>query len=141
MTLVEATGKKTRFLESTRCALNLQQVAVVNQRVETLGHDAAYRDQFDVVLARAVGSLAELVELGMPLLRVGGSLLAYKGAQAQQEIDQAAHAMKELKAELTAVHDAPCPGREASVLVEIRKKVRTPGRYPRRPGVPKKTPL
>jgi 16S rRNA (guanine527-N7)-methyltransferase len=88
-TLLEATGKKARFLTETAEALELHNVVVINDRAEKLGQRAEHRSAYDVVTARAVGRLRVLLDWGVPFVRPGGWLLAMKGRQAQEEIKEA----------------------------------------------------
>lgn len=136
-TLVEATGKKARFLEETIAALGLVNARVVNDRAETIGQDHHHhREQYDIVLARAVGRLPVLLELTVPLAKVGGLVLAMKGVQARQEIEEAKQALHLLHAHVIDVREA-----ETGVIVVIEKQRKTPRVYPRAPGDPKRAPL
>jgi len=139
--LIEATGKKARFLERTAAALRMGNVRVHNGRSETLARCGELRGRFDVVVARAVGSLAELVELALPLLAPDGRLLAVKGRSVQREVDEAAGALEQVGGGMVGVHPlVPRSGGEGSVAI-VRKLRATPERYPRLPGVPGKKPL
>ena len=83
VTLLEATGKKARFLAEAATALGLENVTVLSERAETLGSpDGGGRGAWDVVTARAVGGLPVLLELALPLVSEGGALLAIKGERA-----------------------------------------------------------
>ncbi len=136
-TLVEATGKKARFLQEAVDALGLSNVRIINDRAETLGQDhQAHRERYDVVLARAVGRLPVLLELTVPLARVGGLVLAMKGEQAQQEIAEAKPALHLLHAHVVDVRTTA-----TGVIVVIEKQRKTPRVYPRSPGEPKRSPL
>ena len=75
LTLLEATAKKTAFLQSAVEALQLDDAAVLTGRAEDLGHDASLRASFDLVLARAVAPLPALLELTLPFARVGGRVV------------------------------------------------------------------
>lgn len=135
-TLLEATGKKARFLEEAVAALGLENTVVVNDRAETAGHDAAHRARYDAVLARAVGTLNVLLELTVPFAIEGGHVLAVKGARAEDEIVDARQALHVLHARVTETR------RTATGTIVVVEKMRpTPRRYPRRPGEPKRTPL
>src|SRR5581483_7757717 len=79
LSLLEATGKKITFLEHVVKTLNLSNVKLINLRAEEAGQQAAYREQYDVVLARAVAHLPILVEYLLPLCRIGGRCVALKG--------------------------------------------------------------
>mgnify|MGYP001441006500 FL=1 len=137
VTLLEATEKKAAFLEGTAAALGLDNVKVVCDRAELAaapGHPM--RGHFDVVSARAVAALPTLLELTIPFLRVGGRLLAVKGERAEQELAEAARAMKLLGVELVQQVRQPT----ATVLL-LRKATETSLKYPRRSGEPKRRPL
>jgi 16S rRNA (guanine527-N7)-methyltransferase len=135
-TLVEATAKKAAFLRSTARALGLENVEVLAERAETIGQDRAHRGSYDAVIARAVGALRVLVELGVPLARVEGRCVFVKGARADEELAAAKKALHMLHARLEGIVDTPT-GR----LVVVTKRQPSPKKYPRRPGEPKRAPL
>jgi 16S rRNA (guanine527-N7)-methyltransferase len=136
-TLVEATGKKARFLDEAARQLELSNVRVVNDRAETLGQDHVnYRERFDVVLARAVGRLPVLLELTVPLAKVEGHVLAMKGTKAAEEIAESKQALHLLHAHVIDSIATP-----TGTLVIIQKMRKTPRNYPRAPGEPKRSPL
>lgn len=137
MTLVEATGKKARFLEDAARKLLLENVEVVNDRAEAIGRDRErFREAFDVCTARAVGPLRVLLELTVPLVRPGGLILAIKGERAGEEVEAAKHALHALHAHVIDTIKTP-----TGTIVVIEKQRRTPKLYPRRPGEPKRAPL
>lgn len=140
LTLLEATGKKCRFLEQVVDTLGLTGVTVINGRAEDLAHDPGHRGAYALALARAVAPLRVLVELALPFLRPGGHLAAPKGSAAPREVREAATALRLCGGEISAVQplDVPEP---APVLVLVRKTGETPDAYPRRPGIPSKRPL
>jgi len=135
-TLIEATGKKATFLQSVIDELALSNARVANDRAEVVGHDAAHRERYDAVMARAIGRLNVALELTLPLVKVGGQALLIKGAQADEEIAEARGALDRLRAEVAGVVPSPT-GR----IVVIDKHGPTPGKHPRRPGEPKRAPL
>ena len=136
-TLLEATGKKARFLQETITSLGLTNAVVINDRAETVGQDHEHhREQYDVVIARAVGRLPVLLELTVPLAKVGGLVLAMKGEQAESEIAEAKQALHMLHAHI--IDRRPT---ETGVIVVIEKQRKTPRSYPRAPGDPKRVPL
>lgn len=138
-TLVEATGKKARFLEEMKTELRLSNVQVRAERAETLGRDPAHRERYDAVVGRAVGPLCTFLELAMPLARVGGRVLALKGRKAEEEVKEAATALEQLGGTYGGIHRL-LKG-DDSAVIEIAKRQSTPDNYPRRPGMPKKRPL
>lgn len=140
LTLVEATRKKASFLEHLVAHLGLADVAIVGERAETLAHDPAHREKYDLVLARAVAPLAVLAELALPFLRGGGFLAAPKGSRALQELDDAGRAIELCGGRVLSAE--PLPGPDPSpTLVLVEKTRPTPAAYPRRPGLPAKRPL
>ncbi len=136
-TLLEATGKKAAFLDAATKRLSLENVCVINERAETVGRDREHhREHYDVAIARAVGRLAVLLELTVPLVKIGGLILAIKGEKALEELEEAKKAMHMLHCR----HVETVRGETGSVIV-IEKLRQTPGLYPRRPGEPKHAPL
>jgi 16S rRNA (guanine527-N7)-methyltransferase len=164
VSLVESTGKKAHFLELTLAQLGLmRRVRVYNTRAESLGLKEApilsakaaatavsrgtaelpsLRETQDAVFFRGVSRMNALCELGSPLLKVGGLLIAYKGPKAAEEMTEAARALKEFKLELAERRDFMLPGaNEARVLLCLRKVAETTKRYPRPIGMAQKEPL
>jgi len=136
-TLIEATGKKANFLRDCVERLGLANVSIVQERAETIGQDHhQFRERFDAVMARAVGPLRVLLELTVPLAKVGGVVIAIKGEKAEAEIADAKSALHALHAAHAQTIAAPT-GR----LVIIEKLRKTPRMYPRSPGEPKRKPL
>lgn len=142
VTLIEATGKKLAFLEAVIAALKLEGVRAVKARAEEIGQDAAHRARYDVVAARAVAELPVLLEYTLPLARVGGLVVAQKGEHAHAEAEGASVAARRLGGALRAVRPVALPGvAEPRFIVVYAKTSETPKQYPRRPGVPSKTPI
>ena len=139
VTLVEADQAKAAFLVQACATLGLRKVEVVARRAEDAGHDLRYREAFDAAVARAVAALPVLVELCLPLVRVGGRLLAQKTDR--EDADAAAHAIGVLGGELVAVVQAPSAARHSGTIVIVSKVRPTPDAYPRRAGVPARKPL
>jgi 16S rRNA (guanine527-N7)-methyltransferase len=142
LTLLEATTKKARFLEHIIQHLSLSNVRIVNARAEEAGQDAAHREQFDTVLARAVAHMPVLMEYMLPLCKVGGQCVALKGESAVAEARQAENALKILGGRVDNVIPVELPKvPETHYLVAIQKMAATPPKYPRRAGLPAKRPL
>jgi 16S rRNA (guanine527-N7)-methyltransferase len=140
-TLMDATGKKARFLEEVVADLSLDQVRVVNDRAETAGQTKAHRERYDIATARAVGPMRVMLEYTMPLVRVGGRVLAMKGRQAEVELGEAGDALMILGDGEVEVFDAVGDESGDAVIVVVTKHGPTPKAYPRRPGEPKTNPL
>ncbi len=142
--LLEATAKKARFLTTVVKELELGQVIVVNQRAELAARSAAYRDSFDVAVARAVAPLPLLVEYCAPFVRAGGVIIAMKGRPSEDELRQGVAAAEELNAILEAIHPVefrPEMVQKARKLIVFRKTAPTPKRFPRRVGLARQKPL
>ncbi len=136
-TLLEATRKKADFLREVTDALDLTNVDIVNDRAETIGHDRErHREQYDVVLARAVGRMPVLLELAAPLAKIEGHILAIKGERVSEELTRAKQALHLLHCQLLGTVRTP-----TGTIVIVQKLRRTPKLYPRRPGEPRRVPL
>ena len=140
VTLVEATQKKATFLREAATELGLANVTVVSDRVETLGRGDG-RQRFDVAVARAVATMDWLAEWLLPLVRVGGSMLAMKGPRAADELPVAAWAIGQLGGGPAVVHPVDLPGTDHRVIVQIAKQRPTDDRFPRPPTAAKGHPL
>ena len=141
LTLVESAARKADFLRETADAMKLDNVAVVAERAELWALEA--REQ-DVVTSRALAPTSILLEYAAPLLRVGGSLVAWKGSLTGDELADASFAAAELQMALPqaiAVPDDLVRGADRRELIISEKLAATPDRYPRRPGIAKKRPL
>lgn len=138
VTLLEATRKKCNFLE----AAAPPNVGVLCARAETAGHDSKLRESFDVAVARAVGSFSEVCELCLPLVKVGGHVLLWRGQNAPQEIAQSKRALQTLGGAAGVLLSYHLPEHEMQYhLVAIEKRRKTPSQFPRRDGLPKQQPL
>lgn len=142
LTLLEATAKKTRFLEHVVTLLGLNNVHIVNARAEDAGQAAANREKYDLVLARAVAQMPVLGEYLLPLCKIGGRCVALKGESAAAEVQQAENALRILGGRLEKIIPVELPQVvETHYLVVIQKIAATPPLYPRRAGMPTKRPL
>jgi 16S rRNA (guanine527-N7)-methyltransferase len=139
LTLVEADQTKAAFLVRACAALGLRDVEVLAKRAEEVGQDPDYREAFDVAVARAVAPMPVLVELCLPLVKVGGRLLAQKTAT--EDVNSAARAIEILGGVLNGVIAAPSAARQSGTVVVVDKVRPTPPAYPRRPGLPTRKPL
>jgi 16S rRNA (guanine527-N7)-methyltransferase len=139
VTLVEADQAKAAFLIRACVELGLHDVDVVARRAEEVGHDGRYRERFDVAVARALAPMPVLAELCLPLVRVGGRLLAQKTGR--EDLDAASNALDMLGGSLDSVIPAPSAARDWGTVVVVDKVRPTPAAYPRRPGVPARKPL
>lgn len=144
ITLMESTAKKARFLRRAAEDLSLEDVRVVNARVEEVARRDEHRGVYDVVTARAVARLSVVAEYCVPLLRVGGYAISMKGALADEEIAEGERAAEKLGARVSDLIPVPrLPEIESKerCLVILEKMEKTPAKYPRNVGVPTKKPL
>ncbi len=142
LTLLESHGRRAAFLEDVVAALSLADVEVVRARAEEAGRNAVYREQFDLVTARAVARLPVLLEYAVPLLRPGGVLVTPKGSGAREELEAAAGALEALGAEAAEpIPLANVPADSPPTVILVRRVGDLDDRYPRRPGIPSKRPI
>ncbi len=139
-TLMDSLKRRVDFLRGTIEALGLDNAEAVHLRAEEAGRDPRYRGTFDTAVARALAPISVVYEYALPLLRVGGRLIAFKGEGAQAEADAASEALTLLGGGGASVLPAGVPGRMHRFVVAIKER-ETPNAYPRRPGKPVKSPL
>jgi 16S rRNA (guanine527-N7)-methyltransferase len=142
LVLIEPTTKKTAFLRHIIDKLDLENIEIVNSRAEEAAHLSAYREQFALVLSRAVASLPELVELTLPFCRIGGRFIAQKKGDIDEEVNGAKKAIATMGGTLNRIKKIELDEfDDARYLVIIDKIHPTPNKYPRRAGLPKRRPI
>ena len=140
--LLEATGKKVRFLQHMIEMLQLKNVEAVHGRAEELAHKAEYRASFDVVTARAVASLPALLEYAAPFCRVGGQIILPKKGELAEELAQGKRAARQVGASFKADVPVTLTGLEDGRRLLLWEQVRKcPREFPRSGGVMTKKPL
>ncbi len=142
LTMIEATEKRVRFLNEVIHRLGLKSVDAVHMRAEDFSRKKIFRENYDLVVSRAVAPLAVLAEYCLPPLRMHGFFIAMKGPHAGREIETAQNALTILGGVVkkTVNINLPYLGDERKLVV-IKKLKTTPPVYPRRPGIPTKNPL
>lgn len=138
--LVDSLNKRLVFLNELKERLGLKNVYTVHGRSEDLGRDKNMRESFDCVFSRAVARLNVLLEYDLPFSKQGGYVLAWKGPAFAEEVSEAQNALKALGAEVENVYPASFDDRN-HFIVSIKKMKKTPEKYPRQAGTPKKQPL
>ena len=142
LTLVESVRKKAMFCQHIVDVLGLENVNIIHARAEDLGQDVKHREKYDWAVARAVANLNVLSEYLLPLVEVGGSMLAQKGESAPAEAQSAEGAMKLLGGKLGQLIPVNLPDvADERYLVVVEKVAATPSKYPRKAGVAAKMPL
>lgn len=142
LTLVESVGKKAMFCQHIIRILGLDGVDVIQDRAEQVGCTLEHREQHDWAVARAVANMNVLCEYLLPLVKVGGAMLAQKGESGPAETQAAEKAIKLLGGKLRQVIPVNLPGVvDDRFLILVDKVAATPPKYPRKPGLPVKRPL
>lgn len=142
VTLLDATGKKIAFVQRVIDDLGLTNARTIHDRAETIARDPALRESFDVAVARAVSSLPALIELGLPLVRLGGHLFLPKGMTIDNELEAGQTAASLVGGQIIDSAKLPDAGSGVETrLVIVRKTAPTPPAYPRRAGIPSRNPL
>ena len=142
MTLMDSLQKRLTFLDGAIEGLGLQGIATLHKRAEDAGKDPAHREQYDKVVSRAVAELSKLCEYCLPLCKVGGALIAYKGASAEEELERARNAIGMLGGKVEKLHLYTLPEEEDKRAIIIIRKIKpTPKQFPRSPKQIKDRPL
>ena len=142
LTLVESVGKKAMFCQHIVRVLGLEGVEVLQSRAEQVGCLPEHREHHDWAVARAVANMNVLSEYLLPLVKVGGAMLAQKGESGPAETQAAEQAIHLLGGKLRQVIPVSLPGIvDDRFLILIDKYAATPPKYPRKPGIPVKKPL
>jgi len=141
VTLVESDLKKSTFLQNACDTLELRNVRVIRDRIETLGHDSEHRNSYDICTSRAVAAMRVVLEYGIPLVKPEGELLLWKGSSYQQEIAESQTALKILGGRIEEVYLYNLLQERDRAIVAVRKVRPTPQQFPRRIGAPTKMPL
>lgn len=140
LTLMEPTGKRVDFLRWVCGELGLAGVEFAKERAEEAARKR-WREAFDLAGARAVAALPALSEYCLPLVRVGGSFIAMKGASAAEELAAARPAIEKLGGRCSETRAFRLPGGDARNLVICKKISQTSTVYPRNDGKIAKAPL
>ena len=142
VTLLDSLQKRVGFLLEVIDALKLRDVTAVHMRAEEGGQDPQYREKYDLAVSRAVANLSMLAEYDLPFVKVGGTFLAYKSGDVEDELKSAGHAIRTVGAHYEEPIPLTLPGSDIRrALILIRKERHTPKAYPRKAGTAKKNPL
>ena len=142
VTLMDATGKKLRFIKHVGEALGLGNIRVLHSRAEDAGRSRSHREAYDIVTARAVAPMPALMEYTLPLAKLEGQVIAMRGSEAYEETNAAARAIDILGGELYAIEEIRLPTLSNSrYLVIVDKVDPTPRPYPRNAGTPTRQPI
>jgi 16S rRNA (guanine527-N7)-methyltransferase len=142
LTLVDSISKRTDFLKRIVSTLGLDEVTVVTDRSESIGQSDSFREDFDVVVSRAVAETRILLEYTLPLCRISGRTILLKKGDVMDEMRDASAAMSDLGGTNMRTVDIPTEILDGDrKLIVVDKLTETPSKYPRRIGIPAKRPL
>ena len=133
VTLLDSTAKKVRFAADTAAACGITNCVGLHARAEVIAHDPKHRQRYDVVTSRAVAAFSTLIELMLPLVKVGGRVIALKGARADEELSGSEPLVRELGGAPAETRTVALPGTDIQRQLIVVEKIRaTPGKYPGR---------
>ena len=141
--LVDSLNKRLKVIGQVAEEIGINNIKLIHMRAEDMGHNIKYREKVDVCVSRAVASLDILSEWCLPLVKKGGYFIPYKGESAEDEIAYADAAIKVLGGNVEKIEN-PSEDKNAISghrLIFIRKYNSTPKRFPRKPGIAKKSPI
>lgn len=140
--LLDSLNKRIKFLNTVIEELGLKNIETLHGRAEDYAKKSEYREKFDLCVSRAVANLSTLSEYCIPFVKVGGEFISYKSGTSDEEINEAQGAVNILGGKIEKIEKFKLPGTDMGrALVMIKKEKHTPGRYPRKAGVPGKEPL
>lgn len=142
ITLLDSLNKRINFLNEVIDKLGLEEISTIHGRAEDFARKLEYREQFDLCVSRAVANLSTLSEYCLPYVKVGGVFLPYKSGEIDQEVDEAATALKVLGGKMKKVEKFQLPDSDISrSFVVIAKTKNTGKKFPRKAGLPSKEPI
>lgn len=142
VTLLDSLNKRINFLNTVIDTLGLKQVETVHGRAEDFAKNPVYREKFDLCVSRAVSNLTTLSEYCLPFVKVDGCFVSYKSEKLTEELKEAGKAIAILGGEMENQVEWTLPDSDIyRNLLVIRKKKNTPGKYPRKAGIPAREPL
>lgn len=139
-TLLDSLGKRLTFLKKIVDNLNLDRVELVHGRAEDFGRNPDYREKYDLCFSRAVANLSTLSEYCVPFIKRGGTFLAYKSGEMEEELEKAKPAIKKLGCKTGRVERFSL-GDAGRSLIFIERTEKLSKKYPRKAGVPSRQPL
>ena len=142
VTLLDSLNKRINFLNHVIEELDLKKVKTMHGRAEEFAHEMDYREKYDIATSRAVANMSTLSEYLIPYVKVNGMIIAMKGPDIDEEINDAENAIKILGGKILNKEEFELPGTDVGrSIVCIRKTSGTASKYPRKAGTPAKEPL
>lgn len=142
MVLLDSLNKRIKFLNEVIDKCRLEKITAIHGRAEELAKQKDYRENFDLCVSRAVANLSSLSEYCIPYVKMNGQFISYKSGNIDMELKEAERAIKILGGQKKEVIRFQLPDSDIDrSLVVIDKVKATPGKYPRKAGMPSKEPL
>lgn len=138
-TSVDSVGKKLKAVQAMADTLGCK-LRTKHARIEELGQNTEYREQYDLVMARALAPWPVLLEYALPFVKVGGQFVAYQGPGVNEDLENYKNLEQRLGGKVIKVHETTL-GEAERVFVVIKKVGQTNRKYPRANGVPRQNPL
>ena len=140
--LFDSLNKRIKFLEEVSTALSLDKISLVHGRAEEFARKPEHRENYDLVLSRAVANISTLSEYCLPFVKVGGSFVSYKTESIDEELAESGKAVSILGGKVEDVVRFELPNSDMKrSLLKIKKEKPCSKKYPRKAGVPSKEPL
>lgn len=137
---LDSVGKKMKAVQDISETLHLD-IQTHHGRIETFGHLPEFREQFDLVTSRALAPWPVLLEYALPFVRIGGTFCAYQGPAILDDLVHYKNLEQKLGGKIIQTHTKTLPSGDQRLFVEILKTKKTPNRFPREVGTPKREPL
>ena len=142
ITLLDSLNKRIHFLNEVIQKLELKNITAIHARIEEFAKNKQYRETFDVTTSRAVANLTTLSEYMLPMVELKGVAICMKGSEINEEISKSKNSIKLLGGKIDKIEEFTLPKSDnRRNLILIKKERQTPGKYPRKPGIPSKEPL
>ena len=142
VTLLDSLNKRINFLNTVIKELDLEDITTIHGRAEDFARNEEYREQYDMVVSRAVANLAVLSEYCIPYVKMDGYFIPYKSGEIEDELNESKKAIKILGGKTQKVVQFELPDTDiARSLVIIKKEKNTGMKYPRKSGIPSRKPL
>lgn len=142
VTLLDSLNKRIQFLQTVIHDLELDDIAAIHGRSEDFGRNIQYREKYDYCVSRAVANMSTLSEYCIPFVKCGGYFIAYKSGNIDEELKQSEHAIDILGGKIDRIIKFQLSNTDLSrSMVMIKKTKHTLNKYPRKAGVPSKSPL
>ena len=142
ITLLDSLNKRIHFLNEVIQKLELKNITAIHARIEEFAKNKQYREAFDVATSRAVANLTTLSEYMLPMVDLKGMAICMKGSEINEEVSKSKNSIKLLGGKIDKIEEFTLPKSDnRRNLILIKKERQTPGKYPRKPGIPSKEPL